>query len=462
MSFAQLRTMRTISAAASGVPSPRLVGSTPLRSFSLHKHLRQRNWAKLSWARLRHLLPWLWFLGTTIKWGNRGRRPQFRCAVWNHCPGPGAYPLFRPSNCRHVSIAPTTGSWLGLQHNSPGHSFHQLCRCFAAACLTASHCIFIRAISCTSAAVCVFCGGFNTFEEPVDVLLYDTASSPSTSSGPLPMQSGRACVGRAAASAAQVQASSVRSQAGQSWPPSRVSPSGVVPQPASTCPSIRATRLVPLRASDGCDVCVSPTAGAQLCCQHDTPWPCVSPASGGENFTSSLFDRCTLHFDPRNLPFVCVNSNQRVNLSGSLYVWRCACVCLDNLQSRTDVAGVPLVRGAHRVRLQCALLQGVSAVPARTDHSCQHVAHVQAQEFGPRAPSLPMQRASLLTVRLPFGAAPASVHRRLHARRHHKPAPAVWDPTRPIGLQQPQPGGIQDHVAWSIGGDSSCDAATAS
>ena len=103
MSFAQPRTMRTISAAA-GVPSPEFVGLTLLRSLSmccsnhaalgqLHEHLRDRNWAIFSWARLRHLLPWHWFLGTTIKWGNRGRRPQLRCAVWDHCPGPCAYPL---------------------------------------------------------------------------------------------------------------------------------------------------------------------------------------------------------------------------------------------------------------------------------------------------------------------------------------------------------------------------------
>ena len=85
MSLAQHRTMRTISAAASGVPSPQVSGFDSFEEpfgvlfnhaalGQLHEHVRQRNRAKLSWARLRHLLPWLWLLGTTIKWGKRGRR----------------------------------------------------------------------------------------------------------------------------------------------------------------------------------------------------------------------------------------------------------------------------------------------------------------------------------------------------------------------------------------------------
>ena len=137
-------------------------------------------------------------------------------------------------------------------------------------------------------------------------------------------------MGKAAATAAQSQASSFHSQAAQLWLPSSVSPSGAVPQPASTCPSIRAARLAPpLRASKGRDVCVSPTAWARLCCQHNTPGHAFHQLRRWKReFHSSLPDRCTLHFDPRNLPFVCVNSNQRVDLSGSLYVWRCACVCL--------------------------------------------------------------------------------------------------------------------------------------
>ena len=48
-----------------------------------------------------------------------------------------------PSALPVASIAPTTGSWIGRQHNSPGHSFHQLRwweREFRS-CLTAAHCI---------------------------------------------------------------------------------------------------------------------------------------------------------------------------------------------------------------------------------------------------------------------------------------------------------------------------------
>ena len=35
-------------------------------------------------------------------------------------------PPFSSCNSRNICIAPTTGSWLGCQHNSSGHSFHQL------------------------------------------------------------------------------------------------------------------------------------------------------------------------------------------------------------------------------------------------------------------------------------------------------------------------------------------------
>ena len=87
-----------------------------------------------------------------------------------------------------------------------------------------------------------------------------------------------------------------------------------------------------LRASSGRDVCVSPTAGARLCCQHNTPGHAFHQLRQWvRELHSSLFDRCTLHFDPRNLPFVCVNSNQAVNLSSSLYVRRCSKICLENL-----------------------------------------------------------------------------------------------------------------------------------
>ena len=66
---------------------------------------------------------------------------------------------------------------------------------------------------------------------------------------------------------------------GELWLPSRVSLSGTVPQPASTCPFIHATQLVPppcvqwprcLRFAN----CWGP---APLPAQH--PWPRISPAS---------------------------------------------------------------------------------------------------------------------------------------------------------------------------------------
>ena len=45
-------------------------------------------------------------------------------------------------------------------------------------------------------------------------------------------------------------------------------------------------------------------------------------------------------------------------------------------------------------------------------------------------PSLPMQRASQLTPRLPSD---------VHARRHHEPAPAAWDPAWPTSLPRVPP-----------------------
>ena len=69
-------------------------------------------------------------------------------------------------------------------------------------------------------------------------------------------------------------------QAGQLWLPSRVSTSGV-----------------------------SPTAGARLCCQHTTPGHAFHQLhQRRRELHSTSFDRCTLHFDPRNLPFVCVTA----------------------------------------------------------------------------------------------------------------------------------------------------------
>ena len=90
-------------------------------------------------------------------------------------------------------------------------------------------------------------------------------------------------------------------QVEQSWLLSGVSLSGTVPQPAATCPTS------PFRASNGCDVCVSPTAGTRLCCQHNSPNHSFRQLRWwAREFRSSLFDRCTLHLDPHNL----LNSDQ--------------------------------------------------------------------------------------------------------------------------------------------------------
>ena len=53
----------------------------------------------------------------------------------------------------------------------------------------------------------------------------------------------------------------------------------------------------PFRASNGRDVCVSPTAGTRLCCQHNSP-----------NHSFRQLRWCTLHLYQRNLVFVSINS----------------------------------------------------------------------------------------------------------------------------------------------------------
>ena len=91
----------------------------------------------------------------------------------------------------------------------------------------------------------------------------------------------------------------------------------------------------PLRASNGVRCLRSSSCWARLRCQHNTlAMRFTSFAGWKREFRSSLLDRCTLHLDPRNILFVCVNSNKRVDLSGSLYVWRCACVSGESVKPR--------------------------------------------------------------------------------------------------------------------------------
>ena len=234
--------------------------------------------------------------------------------------------------------------------------------------------------------------GFHSFEEPFNVLLQSHSSRP-TSQAPPPTQSGEAFVGMAAAFAALALVSWDHNQVVQSWRPSIVSLRTAEPLPElpwSRCLSTRVTPLVlPLTVQwPQCQRSASCRGQARPPAKH--PWPFVSPTSlvGTREFHRSLFDRCTLHFDPHILLFICVNSNQRVHLSGSVYVRRCACVCLENLLSRADVIGVHLVRGAHR-------------------------------------PLVPSCRARTSA--------------RVRSTRHPKPAPAAWGPPTSTKLQRVQP-----------------------
>ena len=186
------------------------------------------------------------------------------------------------------------------------------------------------------------------------------------------MQSGGACVGMAAATAVQAQASSVHSQAAAIV--------AAVQSFAVWCGTTACVH-VPIHSRNTAN-CWGSAASTTLLAMRFT-----SSESGCVNFTAAC-----------------------------LIVAQCKAARM--LQ--------------ESVRLQCCtLLHGVSAISARINLTCQHVAQETSARVQSTRPSLPMQRASLLTLRSPFGAARASAHRRLHARRHRKPAPAAWDPARP-------------------------------
>ena len=91
-------------------------------------------------------------------------------------------------------------------------------------------------------------------------------------------------------------------------------------------------------------------------------------------------------------------------------------------------------------------------------------AHWSAGSAGP--PECYLKHASsafsVAKTMLSFAAFQASVPHHPLVRHPVRPAQAAGGPTRPIGMQQPQPGGIQDHAAWPTGDDNACDVATAS
>ena len=76
----------------------------------------------------------------------------------------------------------------------------------------------------------------------------------------------------------------------------------------------------------------SPATGTWLGRQHHSPRHALDQFRWWErNFRCGLLESCTLHFDTCNLMFSCVNSNQRVYLSGGLRVLRCAHTGLQDL-----------------------------------------------------------------------------------------------------------------------------------
>ena len=111
---------------------------------------------------------------------------------------------------------------------------------------------------------------------------------------------------------------------------------------------------------------------------------------------------------------------------------------------------------------RCALLLGVRATSARVNLMAQQVAHVHTQELCPRACFCQCRANYLPTRCLVSASSQASVLRHPHVHCLRRPVQAAWYPTRPTKLQQPQPGGTLNHVAWSIGDGNACAVATAS
>ena len=131
----------------------------------LHEHLRQRD-TELTRACLRHLLPWLWFLGTTVQWGcgccchsfavqcgtiaPPSERAMAAMSAMRHALGPGSAASTTPWPC--ASPVSLVGAKVSLQldrctlHLVPRNLVLQKFRCS----LIAAHCILFRAISCSS------------------------------------------------------------------------------------------------------------------------------------------------------------------------------------------------------------------------------------------------------------------------------------------------------------------------
>ena len=274
----------------------------------LHKHLRQRNWAKLGCG---ICCRGSGFLGPqssgAIVPAVRSFAVQYgttaRVQVPIHSRNTAGHTL-RPSNSRNASIAPTTESWLGRQHNSPGHSLHQLRWCggvnFAAACLTAAHYLSFSAQSRVR----------QYQQQPVSVFC-DTRTL--------------------------------------------------------VCRICKAARM--LQESILSEARIVSAFSVVLCCRVCVPSP-------------------------------------------------------------------------------------------RQPHRTTNRARTYARALSTRL-SLPMPRAFPPTQWSTF-ASQASLLRHPHVRCPHRPSQATWGPTRPVGLQQPQPGRTLNHVAWSIGDGTACDVATAS
>ena len=184
MSFAQPRTMRTISAVASGVPSPKFVGSTLLRSCSITQLSANLSrplsvqWGEVCVGRAVAHAAQVQVSSVRSLVGNRGRRPVSLSGV-----GPLTEARCLSSRVAQL-VLPRSDLWPRCQrcanHWDPVRNasttplairftnFAGGGENFDAACLIAAHCIFIRTMSCssvstatsecTSAAVCMFCG----------------------------------------------------------------------------------------------------------------------------------------------------------------------------------------------------------------------------------------------------------------------------------------------------------------
>ena len=182
-----------------------------------------------------------------------------------------------------------------------------------------------------------------------------------------------------------------------------------------------------LRAANGRDVSIAQTTGIRLGRQHNTPGHLRCFA---REFRCSLFDRCTLHFNPRNLVFICVDSNLSGGFASSAVHARWSAV--SSRQPGYCTSPSCLRHASCPPSMLCSTARRACHFRLHGPHETTNRARTYARAHSMHLSQL-MLLASPPTRCSTFASAQASVLRHSRAHRPHRPAQAAWDPTRPTG-----------------------------